>query len=93
MDNDRTIILVRANFPGSDETEWNDWYENHTYRGAARNTWLFVYSSVSLKRRVDLEPCVAGGANLSRTIGGRPSGCFVQRPLYKGGQTRGIAGQ
>jgi hypothetical protein len=25
---DRTIIFVRANSPGSDETEWNDWYEN-----------------------------------------------------------------
>ena len=27
MPNDRTIIFVRANSPGSDETEWNDWYE------------------------------------------------------------------
>ena len=27
MANDRTIIFVRANSPGSDEAEWNDWYE------------------------------------------------------------------
>ena len=24
---DRTIISVRANSSGSDEAEWNDWYE------------------------------------------------------------------
>ena len=27
MANDRTIIFVRTNSPGSDEAEWNDWYE------------------------------------------------------------------
>ena len=27
MPNDRTLIFVRANSPGFDETEWNDWYE------------------------------------------------------------------
>ena len=27
MAHDRTIIFVRANSPGADEAEWNDWYE------------------------------------------------------------------
>ncbi len=65
MAHDRVIIFVRANSPGSDEAEWNDWYEKQHMAARLEMPGFFVHLSVSPERWLDAEPRVTGSASLS----------------------------